>query len=528
MEAATAEPHLEVTWRDPKRYLWLLGLIVPMIPFIAWALVEVTGLGIFWWFGPFLVFAVIPFFDLVIGKDSENPPDSALKWLEGDRYYRWCTYLFLPLQFASLIFACWWWASGELSFLENLGLAFSVAMVAGIAINTAHELGHKTKNGERWLSKVALAQSGYGHFFIEHNRGHHVRVATAEDPASSRLGESFWAFLPRTVSGSLTSALHLERLRLDRVGKGFWTIHNDVLNAWAMTVVLFGGLCLAFGIEVLPWLAVQAVVGFSLLEVVNYLEHYGLRRQWDEEKGRYELCRPEHSWNSNNIASNVFLYHLQRHSDHHANPVRRYQALRHFDEVPELPSGYATMIVLAYATPLWRRVMDPKVVAHYGGDLSLANVQPRKRKKLAARWGTGAGAAGAAGAPSTSAAPAVTAATGCTTATATPNSATAAAPNSATAEREITIGDAVRPKSRSHGGEGRRGQEDDGSQGASAAHRCPGCGFTYSVAAGAPREGFPAGTPWSEVPAGWNCPDCGVRVASDFEPVGAGATVGAQ
>ena len=410
----------------------------------------------------------------------------------------------------------------------NLGLAFSVAMVAGIAINTAHELGHKTKNGERWLSKVALAQSGYGHFFIEHNRGHHVRVATPEDPASSRLGESFWAFLPRTVSGSLTSALHLERLRLDRVGKGFWTIHNDVLNAWAMTVVLFGGLCLAFGIEVLPWLAVQAVVGFSLLEVVNYLEHYGLRRQWDEEKGRYELCRPEHSWNSNNIASNVFLYHLQRHSDHHANPVRRYQALRHFDEVPELPSGYATMIVLAYATPLWRRVMDPKVVAHYGGDLSLANVQPRKRKKLAARWGTGAGAAGAAGAPSTSAAPAVTAATGCTTATATPNSATAAAPNSATAEREITIGDAVRPKSRSHGGEGRRGQEDDGSQGASAAHRCPGCGYTYSVAAGAPREGFPAGTPWSEVPAGWNCPDCGVREASDFEPVGAGATVGAQ
>ncbi len=265
-------------------------------------------------------------------------------------------------------------------------------MVGGIAINTAHELGHKRKSAERWLSKIALSQTGYGHFFIEHNRGHHVRVATPEDPASSRLGESFWEFLPRTVKGSLSSALELERVRLERVGKGFWTIGNDVLNAWAMTVVLFGALTLGFGIEVLPWLLVQAVVGFSLLEVVNYLEHYGLLRQREEVRGkeRYERCRPEHSWNSNNVASNVFLYHLQRHSDHHANPVRRYQALRHYDEVPELPSGYATMIVLAYLTPLWRRVMDPKVVAHYEGDVTRANIHPRRREKILARYGAAA------------------------------------------------------------------------------------------------------------------------------------------
>ncbi len=158
--------------------------------------------------------------------------------------------------------------------------------------------------------------------------------------------------------------------------------HNDILQAWAMSVVLFAGLIIGFGLEVAPWLALQAVVGFSLLEVVNYLEHYGLLRQKREgDDGRYERCQPEHSWNSNNISSNILLYHLQRHSDHHANPVRRYQALRHFDEAPELPSGYATMILLAYFTPIWRRVMDPRVAAHYGGDLSLANVHPRKRKK---------------------------------------------------------------------------------------------------------------------------------------------------
>jgi alkane 1-monooxygenase len=296
-----------------------------------------------------------------------------------DHEDRWCTYLYLPLQYVSLVGACALWAGGTLSTLESLGLAITVGCVSGIAINTAHELGHKRKQLERWLSKVALAQTFYGHFFIEHNRGHHVRVATPEDPASSRLGESFWEFLPRSVIGSLRSSWELEKVRLARLEKGPWTIHNDILNAWAMSVVLFGALVAGFGVEVLPWLLVQAAFGFSLLEVVNYLEHYGLLRQ-KREDGRYERCAPEHSWNSNNVSSNVLLYHLQRHSDHHANPVRRYQALRHFDEAPELPSGYATMIVLAYCTPLWRRVMDPKVRAHYGGDLHLANVHPRRRK----------------------------------------------------------------------------------------------------------------------------------------------------
>ena len=219
MPAAAAGATDDVTWSDPKRYLWLLGLVVPLAPFLAWALVEVTGLGFLWWFGPALVFVIFPFLDQVIGKDSSNPPDSVLKWLEEDKYYRWCTYLFIPIQYAGLVFACWIWAYGGLSFLENLGLAMTVAMVAGIAINTAHELGHKRKSYEKWLSKISLAQTGYGHFFIEHNRGHHVRVSTPEDPASSRLGESYWEFLPRTVWGSLTSALHLEKQRLDRMGK---------------------------------------------------------------------------------------------------------------------------------------------------------------------------------------------------------------------------------------------------------------------------------------------------------------------
>ncbi len=377
-------------WTDGKRYAWLLGIVVPLAPFIAWASVEVTGFEFFWWFGPLLVFVAFPLFDIVVGMDASNPPDSVLKWLEQDRYYRWCTYLFIPIQFAGLVFACWLWSSGDLSVLESIGLAVTMGVVGGIAINTAHELGHKRASMERWLSKVALAQTGYGHFFIEHNRGHHVRVATPEDPASSRLGESFWAFLPRTVVGSLRSAWGIERERLGRGGRSAWSWRNDILQAWAMTIVLFGTLTAVFGLVVLPYLLIQAF-GFILLEVVNYLEHYGLLRQ-KREDGRYERCLPEHSWNSNNVASNVLLYHLQRHSDHHANPTRRYQALRHVDEAPQLPTGYAGMIVLAWFPPLWRLVMDPLLVEHYEGDLSRANIQPRARKRILARYGTGASA----------------------------------------------------------------------------------------------------------------------------------------
>ncbi len=376
--ASATKPAGEVVWRDPKRYAWLLGLIIPTAPFSAWVLVQLTGLGVFWFYGPILVFAAFPLLDIAVGMDPTNPPDSVIKWLEGDRYYRWCTYLFIPIQYAGLVFACWLWSSGELSVFEGVGLALTMAMVSGIAINTAHELGHKRDSLERWLSRVALAQSGYGHFFIEHNRGHHVRVATPEDPASARMGESFYAFLPRTVVGSLRSAWELERTRLKRLEKGMWTPRNDILSAWAMSVVLFAVLALVFGPVVLPYLLIQAVIGFSLLEVVNYLEHYGLLRRRRED-GRYERTRPEHSWNSNNVASNVLLYHLQRHSDHHANPLRRYQALRHVDEAPQLPTGYAGMILLATVPPLWRRVMDPRLLAHYEGDIGRVNLSGRRR-----------------------------------------------------------------------------------------------------------------------------------------------------
>ncbi len=383
-------------WRDRKRYLWLLGTVVPLFMFAGWGLVNATGLGLFWWIGPMVVYLLIPLLDVLIGDDASNAPEDVVAWLEQDRYYRWITYLFLPFQLLTLFVGLWLMTrSGGLAVVDRLGIATTLGMLNGIAINTAHELGHKKEHLERWFARIALAPCGYGHFFIEHNRGHHVRVATPDDPASSRLGESFWGFWPRTVVGSVRNGWRLETNRLRRMGKRSWTLRNDVLNAWAMTVALWAVLVVLFGVGVLPYLLLQAVLAFSLLEAVNYLEHYGLLRA-TLPNGRFERVTPRHSWNNNHLTTNLFLYHLQRHSDHHANPTRRYQALRHFADSPQLPAGYAAMIVLAYFPPLWRRVMDKRVLAHYGGDVTLANIQPRRRASVLARYGAPAASSSAA------------------------------------------------------------------------------------------------------------------------------------
>jgi len=389
-------------WRDRKRYLWLFGLVPPTALFLAAALVWVFNqLGwqavapVWWWIGPLLVYGLLPLLDRFFGPDGQNPPDEVMEYLENDRYYRYCTYAYIPFQLLSLVFACYLWTASDLSWLSidgglgvvsKIGVALSMGVMGGVGINTAHELGHKKGDLERWLSKITLAQTFYGHFYIEHNRGHHVRVATPEDPASARFAESFWAFLPRSVWGSLKSSWELEAKRLGRLGKRPWTIRNDVLNAWLMSVVLWGALGAVFGPAVLPYLPIQAVYGFCLLETVNYLEHYGLLRR-KTATGRYERCTPEHSWNSDHIVTNIFLYHLQRHSDHHANPTRRYQTLRSMDGAPNLPSGYASMITLAYFPPLWRKTMDHRVLEHYDGDIARVNIQPRKRSRVLARYG---------------------------------------------------------------------------------------------------------------------------------------------
>ena len=452
----------ETPWIDGKRYLWLLSPMVPVLVLLALGLYQFTGWGVFLWGGPILLYGIIPLLDWLIGVDHNNPPESAVERLEQDIFYRAIVYAYIPVQYLVTAWGAWVAVNGHLSGLEYLGLIITVGVVNGIAINTAHELGHKKAELERWLAKVTLAPVAYGHFYVEHTRGHHKNVATPDDPASSKMGETFWAFLPRTMSGSLKSAWGIEKDRLARNGKGVWSLDNDNLQAWAMTVVLFGALTTLFGWAALPFLLLQAFYGASLLEVVNYLEHYGLLRKKGAD-GRYERCKPEHSWNSNHIVTNLFLYQLQRHSDHHANPTRRFQALRHFDESPQLPSGYASLILIAYVPWLWFRQMDPLVVQHYKGDLSQANLYPPKRAELLARWNNQVPGDG------------------------NPE----LFPGAHVKLTPATAADAAR-------------------------YQCTDCGYIYDEAQGCPREGFAPGTRWSQIPNNWPCPDCAVREKVDF------------
>jgi len=393
-------------WQDKKRHLWLLGLIVPTMLFLmlplVWALNQAglhTAAQLPLYIGPILLYVILPTLDLMIGADGQNPPDEVMTALENDKYYRYATYAYIPFQYASAIFGAylftasdlgWLGFDGSLGWLGKIGVALTTAIVAGVGINTAHELGHKRESLERWLAKITLAQVCYGHFYVEHNRGHHVRVATPEDPASARFGETFWEFLPRSTFGGIRSAWELEAARVRRTGKNPWDPRtwpgNDVINALAMSVLFWGVMIAVFGVALIPYVLINAVYGSSLLESVNYLEHYGLVRQ-KQAGGRYERCTPQHSWNSDHMVTNLFLYHLQRHSDHHANPTRRYQTLRSFSDSPNLPAGYGALIGVTYFPMVWRKLMDHRVLEHYNGDITRANIHPRVRSKVLTRYG---------------------------------------------------------------------------------------------------------------------------------------------
>ena len=362
---------MQRAWKRIKKYTYLIVFVLPAL-----VVLGVTFGGAAAYLTPFVAFVLIPLLDLLVGEDRVNYGPEEEKVLDGERYYRFVTYAFVPVYWGVLAFVVHGAIAGGWSLAEYAGNTWSMGILSGIGIVVAHELGHKAGRLEKRLAKALLHPTFYGHFTEEHNLGHHLMVSTPEDPASSRFGEPFWRFYPRTVVGTFRKNLDLERQRLARVGKGAWSLANEtwrnVLFPVALTSAAYAagallapeapGLSgLGAGATAALVVVVQAVLGFSLLEIVNYLEHYGLERR-KLPNGRYERVTPLHSWNSNHLVTNGFLYHLQRHSDHHAWPARRYQTLRNFPEAPQLPTGYAGMILLAAVPPLWFRVMDRRVL----------------------------------------------------------------------------------------------------------------------------------------------------------------------
>ena len=378
-------PAVPANWQDDKRHWWWLPLFVAISPVLGIVLAARTGHAAWLWITPVLWYVVLPIADALVGRDSRNPPDVVVPTLESDRYYKFVVYASIPLFYVTWIVAAWAIATQDYGWAGYLGVSLAVALTNGLALVVGHEIGHKTRRFEKRLAQIVLAVPAYGHFSAEHNRGHHKDVATPDDPASSRFGESLYAFVLREIPGALGRAWHDEKARLARSGRGAWSPSNELLQSFAITALLYGTALAIGGAVLLPFMLISTFWGWQFLSTSNYIEHYGLLRRKLPD-GRYERCRPEHSWNADHVVSNLMLYHLQRHSDHHARPTRCYQALRS-DLAPELPSGYPLCFTLAYFPPLWRAVMDKRVLAVYGGDITRVNIEPSKRAAILARHG---------------------------------------------------------------------------------------------------------------------------------------------
>ncbi len=337
---------------------WLSFLLIPLVWFTAmqggwWLLLIPLST---WW-----VFAVL---DQLTGLNLENA-DPATS--EADlRWYVLLTQAWVPVQFVTL-FGLIWYATraGHLDTVERIGLFFGVGVITGtIGINYSHELMHQKNRLERGLGDLLLAMVMYSHFRSEHLLVHHRYVGTPRDPVTARYNEGFHRFYPRVLIGSLRSAFKAERDMLARKGKPWHDAANPFWRYWALQAGMLALALILGGWSGVGLFLVQAGVAIWQLELVNYVEHYGLTRKHLGE-GKYEHVLPRHSWNAAHKASNWLLINLQRHSDHHYKPDRRFPLLQNHDEAeaPQLPYGYPVMTVAAMIPPLWRRVMNPRVRA---------------------------------------------------------------------------------------------------------------------------------------------------------------------
>lgn len=339
--------------RDLK---YLLAYCIPLS-----AMIALYWQGAWAWSTVILAFAVIPVVELLLPVSTSNLSPEEISVQSGKRVFDWLLYLNAPLLFGISIWYIYIVSTGSPDIVELTGLTFSTGIIVGAnGINVAHELGHRSNRVEQLLSKIMLLPALYQHFFIEHNRGHHKNVATDKDPASARAGENVYTFWLRSVAGSWRNAWKIEQERLEKEGKALWSAENEMLVYVAVQSLWLSAIGLIFGWKGLAGAVAIAVIGFLLLETINYIEHYGLRRRL-LTSGRPEPVSPVHSWNSDHQLGRIMLYELTRHSDHHYKATRKYQILRHMDESPQLPFGYPGSMLLAIVPPVWFAVMDPLV-----------------------------------------------------------------------------------------------------------------------------------------------------------------------
>ena len=302
----------------------------------------------------------IPFVELIITPRTENLDTAEEQIAKDDRMYDLWLYLILPLQYAALTFFLFSMKDPSLTTLEIVGRIFAMGLLCGtFGINVGHELGHRKLLYERNMAKALLLTSLYMHFYIEHNKGHHKNVSTKEDPSSARKGESVYQFYFRSVVLSYLSAWKIAADDQRKKGLPVFHFTNQMIQFQLLQVLLITVIFILFGTTIMLYFICAAVIGFLLLETVNYIEHYGLERKKTETG--YERTMPHHSWNSSHILGRLMLFELSRHSDHHYLASRKYQVLRHHQEAPQMPTGYPGMMILSLLPPLWFAVMNKKI-----------------------------------------------------------------------------------------------------------------------------------------------------------------------
>jgi len=339
--------------RDLK---YLAALTIPLS-----AVVSLYFKGYWSYFTPFYAFVIIPIMELLLPEDSKNLDQSEQEHQSKKRVFDWMLYLNIPIVYGLLVIYLISVTTQILPLFEIVGLMISLGIVLGAnGINVGHELGHRQKTPERFLGKALLLPSFYMHFYIEHNFGHHKHAATKEDPATARLNQTVFSFWFTSVIRQYINAWRIQSKLLSQQGQGFFSLKNDMFWYTVLEIAFLITTYFLFGVPAVGFVLGAGVVGFLLLETVNYIEHYGLLRK-KLPSGRYERVREIHSWNSNHIIGRIVLYELTRHSDHHYKSSKKYQLLECHEESPQMPFGYPTSMVMSFIPPLWFRVMNPRI-----------------------------------------------------------------------------------------------------------------------------------------------------------------------
>lgn len=312
------------------------------------------------WALPIYAYGLIPAMELLNNGSTKNMSEMEEELAKDDRWYDFIVYSMVPLQWAMYIYFLFVLQTPGLAPYEIAGLVVTMGVGCGaLGINVAHELGHRSKRYEQWMAKALLLTSQYMHFFIEHNRGHHKNVSSEKDPASSRYNEWVYTFWFRSIVMGYISAWKLEFQRLNRKGLPWFHWSNEMFFYTFCQVGVMVGIALLFNVQTMLLAFAASFMGILLLETVNYIEHYGLARHHSGK--HFKKVLPIHSWNSNHPMGRLMLFELTRHSDHHYKASRKYQVLRHFDDAPQMPTGYPGMIVLSMIPPVWFKIMNPKV-----------------------------------------------------------------------------------------------------------------------------------------------------------------------